>query len=143
MLGDAMSTSTRDTEDTHNADDRDGTDDTFERGFALFNRGDFFACHEVWEELWLRSVGAEKLFYQGLIQAAVALLHAERGNQRGAGSIWRKARGKLASLPAMHMEIAMAEFRDALDEFFTRVLEPGPISELPPRPKIKRHAKSR
>jgi uncharacterized protein len=135
-----MSASNRDTEDTHGADD---TDDTFERGLALFNRGDFFACHEVWEELWLRSVGAEKLFYQGLIQAAVALRHAERGNLRGAASTWRKARVKLEVLAATHMEIAVAEFRDALDKFFTHALEPGAASVLPPRPKIRRHTKSR
>jgi predicted metal-dependent hydrolase len=119
---------TRDTADT---------DDTFERGLALFNRGDFFTCHEVWEELWLRSTGAEKLFCQGLIQAAVAILHAERGNPRGAASTWRKARAKLEALPAIHMEIALGEFREALAEFFTHVLDRAG-RELPPRPKIKR-----
>jgi uncharacterized protein len=119
-----------------------GGDDLFERGLALFNRGEFFACHEVWEELWLHSAGAEKRFYQGLIQAAVAILHAERGNLRGAASTWRKARPKLEALPANHVEIALGEFRDALDEFFMRVLERGAILELPPRPKIKRHPKS-
>jgi uncharacterized protein len=122
--------------------DAHGGDDLFERGLALFNRGEFFACHEVWEELWLQSAGAEKRFYQGLIQAAVAILHAERGNLRGATSTWRKARTKLEALPANHVEIALGEFRDALDEFFMRVLERGAILELPLRPKIKRHPKS-
>ena len=119
------------------------TDDTFERGLALFNRGDFFACHEVWEELWLRSTGADKLFYQGLIQAAVAILHAERGNRRGAVSTWRKARAKLEALPAIHMEIALGEFREALVEFFAQGLERGAGRELPPRPKINREPRSR
>jgi uncharacterized protein len=123
--------------------DERGGDDAFERGLALFNRGDFFACHEVWEELWLRSAGSEKLFYQGLIQAAVAILHAERGNPRGAASTWRKARAKLEALPAIHMEIALGEFRDALTEFFTHALERGAGRELPPRPKINRPPKSR
>jgi predicted metal-dependent hydrolase len=118
-------------------------DDTFERGLKLFNRGDFFACHEVWEELWLRSAGAEKVFYQALIQTAVAILHAERGNLRGAASIWRKARSKLAALPATYMMIALEEFRDALDEFFTRALERGANLALTPRPKLKHHLKSR
>jgi uncharacterized protein len=117
-------------------------DDTFERGLALFNRGEFFACHEVWEELWLRSAGADKLFYQGLIQAAVAILHAERGNPRGAASTWRKARTKLVALPAIHMEIALGEFRDALAEFFAHTLERGAGRGLPPRPKIHRHPRS-
>jgi uncharacterized protein len=118
--------------------DTGDTDDTFERGLALFNRGQYFACHEVWEELWLRSTGAEKLFCQGLIQAAVAILHAERGNARGAASTWRKTRAKLEALPAIHHGIALGEFREALAEFFMRALDHGAGRELPPRPKIKR-----
>jgi predicted metal-dependent hydrolase len=112
-----------------------GDGDLFERGRALFNRGDFFACHEVWEDLWLHSTGAEKLFYQGLIQAAVATLHAQRGNLRGAVSTWRKARARLDELPAAYMGIALGEFRDALTEFFARALDGR---ELPPLPKIRR-----
>jgi predicted metal-dependent hydrolase len=125
-----------------NTNDTHAADDTFGRGLALFNRGEFFACHEVWEELWLRSAGAEKDFYQGLIQAAAAILHAERGNPRGAASTWRKARAKLEALPAIHKEVALGEFRDALAEFFTCALEQGASTELPPRPKIKRYRKS-
>jgi uncharacterized protein len=105
----------------------------FERGLKLFNRGEYFACHEVWEEIWLRSDGAEKFFYQGLIQAAVAILHAERGNLRGANSTWRKAAAKLAALPPNHMGIALGEFRAALASFFADACDP---QKLPPRPKI-------
>lgn len=124
----------------HTRDSNNGAhaDDTFGRGLALFNRGEFFACHEVWEELWLRSSGDEKLFYQGLIQAAVAILHAERGNRRGAASTWRKARAKLDPLPAIHQGIALGEFREALADFFTDALNCTEGRELPPRPKIKR-----
>jgi len=122
------------------ARDGDNTDDTFEQGRALFNRGDFFGCHEVWEELWQRSVGPEKLFYQGLIQAGVAILHVERGNPRGAASTWRKARTKLEGLPAIHMGIALGEFRDALTEFFSHALAGCTGRELPPRPKINRRS---
>jgi predicted metal-dependent hydrolase len=116
----------------------DNTDDTFERGLALFNRGEFFGCHEAWEELWLHSSGSDKVFYQGLIQAAVAILHAERGNLRGATSTWRKACVKLDALPAIHMGIALGEFRDALTEFFQDALAGDGTLELPPRPKILR-----
>jgi predicted metal-dependent hydrolase len=96
----------------------DAEDDCFERGLALFNAGRFFECHEVWEGVWKRSSGGEKLFYQGLIQAAVALLHAERGNMRGAASTWAKARQKLGPLPSEHMGLALGEFRASLEEFF-------------------------
>jgi hypothetical protein len=124
----------------HHKDDAhtDDENDTFDRGLALFNRGQYFACHEVWEAVWLRNTGAEKLFYQGLIQAAVAILHAERGNPRGAASTWRKARAKLEALPAIHHGIALGEFRDAMAQFFAGALDPDAARELPPRPKIER-----
>ena len=108
-------------------------DDAFARGVALFNRGDFFACHEVWEELWLRSTGAEKIFYQGLIQTAAAILHAERGNSRGASSTWRKAHAKLAMLPARHQGIALGELLDAVAKFLA---DASASADLPARPRI-------
>jgi predicted metal-dependent hydrolase len=99
--------------------------DSWAEGIELFNTGRFFDCHEVWEEVWKRSSGAEKLFYQGMIQAAVAILHAQRGNPRGARSTWGKARAKLEPLPAEHMGIALAELRAAVDAFINAANEGG------------------
>jgi uncharacterized protein len=102
-------------------------------GIELFNAGQFFDCHEVWEKVWKRASGAEKLFYQGMIQAAVAILHAQRGNQRGARSTWDKARAKLEPWPAEHMGIALSELRTAVDEFIASAV----AASSPPLPKIR------
>jgi len=125
----------RDATDTPITADSAETVARFERGLMLFNSGDFFGCHEVWEELWLRSSGEDKLFYQGLIQAAVAILHAQRGNLRGAISTWRKACAKLDPLPMHRSGIALAEFRDGLAKFFADAID---SANLPMRPKIRR-----
>lgn len=85
-------------------------------GVRLFNEGRYFDCHEVWEILWKRSSGAEKLFYQGMIQAAAALLHAERGELGGARSTWTKARDKLDGLPREYHGIALGDFRSEVGE---------------------------
>jgi len=66
--------------------------DVYQQGIDLFNEGRFFECHEAWEEIWKRSDGEVKLFYQGLIQAAVAILHAQRGNLEAHGWCMRKRR---------------------------------------------------
>lgn len=42
------------------------------KGAALYNQGLFWEAHEAWEELWLELEGEQKLFVQGLIQAAAA-----------------------------------------------------------------------
>ena len=49
-------------------------------GVGLFNRGEFFECHEVLEAAWLESAGEEKIFLQGLIQVSVSFYHLRRGN---------------------------------------------------------------
>jgi predicted metal-dependent hydrolase len=107
----------------------------FEEGIDLFNEGKFFECHEAWEEVWKRSDGDAKIFYQGIIQAAVAILHTQRGNLTGAASMYAKASAKIDQLPAEHMGIALGELRDALKTFFAVALNGGPT---PAPPKIRR-----
>jgi len=58
-------------------------------GILLFNAQDYFEAHEVWEDLWAASAQPERRFYQGLIQAAVALFHFGNGNVRGAARLFR------------------------------------------------------
>src|SRR5260370_36859425 len=58
-------------------------------GAMFFNRRDFFQAHEVWEDLWVATQGADHRFYQGLIQSAVALYHFCNGNVRVPLKIFR------------------------------------------------------
>jgi uncharacterized protein len=112
-------------------------EELFQQGINLFNEGRFFECHEAWEQAWLRSIGEEKLFYQGMIQAAVAILHAQRGNREGTRSLRAKALDKLTPLPADYMGIALDELRRSLQEFCDLVLSGSSADGLP---KIKRLA---
>jgi predicted metal-dependent hydrolase len=116
--------------------------DFFEDGIDLFNQGRFFECHEAWEEIWKRSDGEVKLFYQGLIQAAVAILHAQRGNLEGARSLYQKASEKLDSIPHEHMDLAIGELRVALRRFI-EIASRADGHPLPAPPHLRRLAKSR
>ena len=49
-----------------------------------FNRGEYWQCHETLEELWMPEAYPLRLFYHGLIKAAVGLLHLQRHNYNGA-----------------------------------------------------------
>ena len=109
--------------------------DYFQEGIELFNAGCFFECHEAWEQVWNRSRGEEKLAIQGLIQAAVALLHLERGNREGAESLYAKARAKLDPLGDDFRGIAIGDLRDSLRRFFDAALG-GHAKMLPDRPKL-------
>ena len=62
-------------------------DPRYLEGIVQFNRGEYFESHELWEALWRATPGPPRQFYKGLIQAAVSLYHAGRGNPRGAGRL--------------------------------------------------------
>ena len=65
------------------------------RGIELYHAGEFFACHEVLEELWTPMRGPHRLFLQALIHFAVAFYHRQRRNELGAELQLRKALRKL------------------------------------------------
>ena len=111
--------------------------DYFQEGIDLFNAGQYFECHEAWEYVWNRSEGDEKIAIQGLIQAAVAILHLERGNHQGAESLYAKARAKLDPLPDNFRQVAIAELRESLGEFF-RSARASKVSSVRVRPQIRR-----
>ncbi|SRR6266851_3491256 len=93
-------------------------DSLFTHGIELFNQARFFEAHELWEQVWKAAEGEEKVLYQGLIQAAAALLHAQRGNYRGAVSTYVKAQPKLEKLPAAWKGIDVARLRLDLAKWF-------------------------
>jgi predicted metal-dependent hydrolase len=70
-------------------------DPLYLQGIAYFNACEFFEAHEVWEDLWKNYSGDLRLFYKGLIQAAVALHHFGNGNIRGARKVYGSSRGYL------------------------------------------------
>lgn len=53
-------------------------------GVDLFNRREFFDCHEILEAYWKVQEEPEKQLTQGLIQIAVAYYHSLRNNRAGA-----------------------------------------------------------
>ncbi|MBI3697845.1 MAG: DUF309 domain-containing protein [Acidobacteria bacterium] len=66
------------------------------RGIDLFNRCEFFDCHEALEEIWRPARGPERLFLQALIHFAVGFYHHQRQNQEGAERQLRKGLTKIA-----------------------------------------------
>ena len=46
--------------------------------FTCFNRGEYYEAHDVLEQLWLRTPGANHAFFKGLIQIAGAFVHLRK-----------------------------------------------------------------
>jgi len=110
------------------------------QGIEDFNAGRYFDAHEIWEEIWLRSSGETKLFYQMLIQAAVGLHHYERGNARGARGMHANVIEKLDRLPLVFMSLDLADFsrqfKIALGELIDNNNEAAPADDKH-RPRIE------
>ena len=92
-------------------------DEAYREGIRLFNAGEFWHAHEQWEACWLRAGEPDATFYKGIIQAAAALVHWQRGNPRGLHRNWEKSRPKLASLPPLMHAIDLAALVAAMDAF--------------------------
>jgi predicted metal-dependent hydrolase len=116
-------------------DDAGVVEQWFQHGLELFNQQSFFASHEAWEQAWKSSQGQRRLCYQGLIQLAAALLHAQRHNWRGALGLWAKAEDKLSRLPPDFAGLALDDLRRESAAFFEAC---GKELELPPMPKLHR-----
>jgi hypothetical protein len=97
-------------------------------GILLFNAGDFFEAHEVWEDLWADSHGPERRFYQGLIQAAVGLCHFGNGNLGGAAKLYRSSRDYMSGLGSRFLGLDVPAFWRDMEECFRPVLGPEPPS---------------
>jgi uncharacterized protein len=79
-------------------------------GVAHYNAGRFWQAHEALEVVWRQSAPAERPFWQGLIQAAAAMLHRERRNRHGLEVQGRAAIAKLGVPPPAGFPVETARF---------------------------------
>jgi uncharacterized protein len=113
----------------------DQYDPLYLQGIAYFNACEFFEAHEVWEDLWKSYSGELRLFYKGLIQAAVALHHFGNGNIRGARKVYGSSRGYLAEYRPTCEGLDVEKFLSEFDACFAQVAasdEQFPNIELNP-----------
>ena len=80
---------------------------------ALFNRGEWYACHDGFEALWHETAGPMRPVLQGILQLAVAQLHLQRGNQRGALVLTGEGLGRLCRCPDAALGLDLADLRQS------------------------------
>lgn len=102
------------------------------RGVELFNRAEFFDCHDAWEELWLEVGPPRANFLKGLIQAAVALHHLQAGNTKGALKLYAGQKKYLTPYKPWMMGIFVEPFLEAMDRAFVDAVAGKPNTVLDP-----------
>jgi uncharacterized protein len=90
--------------------------DPLARGTRLFDAGEFFEAHEVWEERWrVATDKAERDFLQGLIQVAAAFHKLlEMKSADAASRLLAKGLAKLHACPAHVLKMDLAAFREGV-----------------------------
>lgn len=85
------------------------------------DRRDYFECHEVLEELWLKE--ARSLLYQGLLQVAVGLYHHRNGNLGGAIKLFAGALAKLEPYPPDALGIDLGKLRRESQAYYDGLVQ--------------------
>ena len=102
-------------------------------GIRLFNAGEFFAAHEVLEDVWRAAPREERAFLQGLIQIAVALHHHSRGNLAGAASLLARGEQNLSGYPDRYGGLDLGRLRRDVARWRAALAEqqsPPPLPQL-------------
>ena len=101
-------------------------------GLAQFNAGEFYRQHDLFEELWMESVGPVRDLYRAILQIGVAYYQLERGNYRGALKMLQRSVQWIYHLPPTCQGIDVARLRR--DSYHLRAelerLGPARLQEL-------------
>ena len=103
---------------------------SLEEGLDLIRRGEYFAAHEVLEDVWRASAADERDFYQGLVHVAVAWYQAGRGNRVGCERQLEKAARRLGPFAPEHRGVDVAAALERVHEA-SSVVTTGSL-DLPP-----------
>ena len=106
-------------------------DPRYLEGIDHFNRGEYFEAHEVWEDFWVEVMDERKGFLHGLVQAAVTLHHARRGNFGGARSLYARMANNLEAYRPSYWGLSVDIFLERMATCCAPALSdpPSPIEE--------------
>jgi uncharacterized protein len=84
----------------------------FEQGITEFNQGQFYACHDTLEAIWVDAAEVDQRFYQGILQVAVGCYHLGNNNLRGAIILLGEAVRRLCDYQPDYEEIDVEQLLD-------------------------------
>jgi predicted metal-dependent hydrolase len=86
-------------------------DPRFVEAVRLFNAGEWYPCHDGFEELWHETQGPARPVLQGILQIAVARIHLDRGNRHGATVLLGEGLGRLSRCGAVALGLDLEQLR--------------------------------
>ena len=80
-------------------------------GVEMFNRGEYYRQHDLFEEQWVKTEGPVRDLYRAILQVGVAYYQIERGNYRGALKMLQRSVQWLVRLPDTCQGLDVAALR--------------------------------
>ncbi|MDJ0706197.1 MAG: DUF309 domain-containing protein [Leptolyngbyaceae cyanobacterium MO_188.B28] len=101
-------------------------------GVEQFNQGEFYACHDTLEAIWMEADTPDKAFFQGILQIAVALYHLENKNWQGAAILLGEGSNRLDQYSPEFGGINVLDLLDRTVDWLTALQKVGPerVEEL-------------
>jgi len=100
-------------------------DADFQRGLDEFNTSQFYACHDTLEAIWMAVDHAEKPFYQGILQIAVAFYHLGNLNWRGGAILLGEGINRLRKFEPSYERVDVEDLVDQSIEWLELIQESG------------------
>lgn len=108
-------------------------------GVELFNRQEFFAAHEPWEEVWRSTSPEPRAFFQGLVQVAAGFHHFQSAGRRGSAlRLLQRGCGHLTPLPPDCCGLDLAGFLSKIETWRRWLESPATTGPPPPYPSLQR-----
>ena len=95
-------------------------------GVKQFNEGNYYACHDTLEAIWMDAKANEQAFYQGILQIAVGLYHLTNLNWKGAAILLGEGSHRLDAYGDIHGGINVNDLVNQAIDWLTALQETGP-----------------
>ena len=97
-----------------------------EEGIRLYNKGKYFLAHEALEDAWNKEGEPARRLYQGILQAAILCMHAEKGNFQGVFKMYARTKVWLGPWPDHCRGLDIGQLKADIEEIFEQVEQLGP-----------------
>jgi predicted metal-dependent hydrolase len=99
---------------------------TFWQGVTEFNQGQYYACHDTLEALWMEATDPLRSLYQGILQIAVACYHLGNQNWQGAVVLLGEGISRLHPYEPQFLGVDIEKLVDASANLLDCLQQNGP-----------------
>ena len=91
------------------------------KALNLFNKHEWYAAHDAFEEIWNCVDGDERQVIQGILQVSVSQFHLSKGNLNGATILLGEGLGRIKTRTKINLGIDLESFCRCLEDLLWKL----------------------